>query len=137
MGSMRVRHILQWWGTDVRRAQDRSYWIKRLQEWILANNPTSLIVGDVRFIEEAQWVLNLGGWIFRIEPYDEWEPPAGSEHSSETELDSWTGWHDIFLPQYGELQYVANTIAEIVQPPYRKPKPDQDGDTTIFPWVER
>ena len=90
-GALTVRKILQWWGTDVRRAEDPYYWVEKMRSWIMANRPDSLVVGDVRFWEEVEFVRHVGGWLFRILPFPGWSPGANALHRSETELDQWTG----------------------------------------------
>lgn len=61
-----VRQLLQWWGTEYRRAQDPNYWVKRTAEYILSirldiiNNSDELypkvafICDDVRFPNELE-----------------------------------------------------------------------------------
>jgi len=114
-GHMTVRKILQWWG-DVRRRQDPDYWVKRLQEWMLANRPSVLVIGDVRFREEAAWIVRHSGKLFRLEPYPEWKPGNAARHLSETALDDWLVWEHVFRPEWGELDKVALTIERTVKP---------------------
>lgn len=66
----RARRLLQWWGVDYRRAQDREYWIRRLL-WSL--DPERMyVISDVRFANEARMVRQLGGVVWRIErPVDD------------------------------------------------------------------
>lgn len=116
-GHMTVRRILQWWGTDVRRAQDRWHWVKCWHRWLLANEPCSVVVGDVRFVEEAQRLRSMGAWLFRIQPYPEWKPGPNAHHESETSLDDWEDWDRVFSPGYGEreLTDVALGIRKVVE----------------------
>lgn len=65
-GETTVRQLLQWWGTEYRRAQDPNYWVKRTAEYILSirldiiNNSDELypkvafICDDVRFPNELE-----------------------------------------------------------------------------------
>jgi len=116
LGSMRVRHILQWWGTDVCRKQDPHHWVKKMNSWITVNRPNSLILGDIRFMEEAEYILHMGGWLFRLEPYPEYRNPPGGMHTSEMDLDEFSGWHGRYRPSFGykHLHAVAREIAQIV-----------------------
>jgi len=63
--SYEVRRLLQFWGTELRRADDPEYWVKRgiaLAEKIGAEEPRCLVVfTDVRFSNEADAIHRLGG----------------------------------------------------------------------------
>lgn len=78
------RTILQWWGTDFRRnLHGQQYWILKWLERVnkLATVPDYVICTDVRFINEADVVRQLGGHIIRIE-----RPGIVADgHASETE----------------------------------------------------
>lgn len=58
--SMLVEHAME------RRAQDEDYWVRRLEGIIHRNMPATAIIADVRFENEARWVLKHGGRIVRI-----------------------------------------------------------------------
>jgi hypothetical protein len=85
--------LLQWWGTEYRRAQDQDYWVKQWKDGI---NPKASIVmaTDMRFINEAQAVKSVGGYTVRVSrlnsdgtPYvDDSRDP---KHTSETQLDGY------------------------------------------------
>lgn len=108
-----IREILQYWGTDVRRKEDPDYWIKKFLENIPADK--HVIVDDIRFISEVNFIRNNGGKVFRIHPYDGYEKPsAGGDHLSETELDDYAGFDGEFAPIFGELSTVAGLITGIV-----------------------
>lgn len=55
-----VRHILQYWGTDVRRKHDNNYWVDALVNRLTdkTDDNTLFIVTDVRFPNEADSVIN-------------------------------------------------------------------------------
>lgn len=65
-GETTIRQLLQWWGTEYRRAQDPNYWVKRTAEYILSirldimNNSDNMypkvafICDDVRFPNELE-----------------------------------------------------------------------------------
>lgn len=61
------RQILQWWGTDYRRAGRPDYWtaklLARLNNWIDRN----FVVTDCRFADEVALVRRNGGPLWRIE----------------------------------------------------------------------
>lgn len=81
-----VRAILQQWGTEHRRGQDLDYWIKIADDRvkILGNDP--IVVTDVRFQNEVDWVHSLGGEVWRINR----PSTGGMDHVSEA-LDALTG----------------------------------------------
>lgn len=85
--NMNVREILQWHGTEFRRAQDPNYWVSQMRIFI-KNNPW-VIIDDVRFENEADLVKELGGVVIRINPHDKWLSGDFSGHRSETSLDNY------------------------------------------------
>ncbi len=59
-----VRRLLQWWGTEFRRAYDSMYWVKawcRELPW-----EEHIIIDDVRFMEEGRIIRGLGGTLVRL-----------------------------------------------------------------------
>ena len=105
-GCMTVRGLLQWWGTDVCRAQDRYHWVKRMDEALGAYQVGCVVIDDVRFPEEAEWIRSRWGWLFRLEPYPGWASGIYGTHESETALESWEDWDAVFRPEYGQLDRV-------------------------------
>lgn len=52
------RQIMQWWGTDYRRAQNEAYWRDRMEDalyllWHRSEQETPVAITDVRFPDEA------------------------------------------------------------------------------------
>lgn len=90
-----IRRLLQWWGTDLRRAEDPDYWVKKGIEVGLkyASNEFIPIYTDVRFPNEANAIKEQGGLIIRVVASDDERikrlgelPP---EHLSETAMDDY------------------------------------------------
>jgi len=85
------RPILQWWGTEFRRQQHKAYWIARWLTKVKLESDNALIVcADVRFLNEANTIAWVGGYLWRVNRYI----PRQSfedidEHSSETALDGY------------------------------------------------
>jgi len=63
------RLLLQWWGTEYRRAQDANYWVKRLDETLKAEKPRIALVTDLRFPNEVSWVKQdpASGFVCRVD----------------------------------------------------------------------
>lgn len=70
-----IRRLLQWWGTEYRRAQDADYWVKKgMAEAIrLADGPTVhlVVITDVRFANEASAIQEAGGLVYEVVASDE------------------------------------------------------------------
>ncbi|RYF58018.1 MAG: hypothetical protein EOO27_13830 [Comamonadaceae bacterium] len=63
------RQILQWWGTEYRRTQDPRYWTRRLLERVVyhqRDGEVRIVISDVRFPNEAETVLVMGGALWQI-----------------------------------------------------------------------
>jgi len=72
------RHLLQWLGTDVGRFYDQDIWIRNMmnsleyyylniwQQYLYENDKYIIIIDDVRFDNEAKWILDNGGFVFQI-----------------------------------------------------------------------
>ena len=91
-----VRRILQWWGTEYRRAQDADYWTKawgrKVEQFDLEN--MHVLVDDVRFMNELNVIREHGGLIVKIERpgFD-----GANNHASETSLDEYRDWDEVLL----------------------------------------
>lgn len=110
MPIMEVRELLQHHGTDIRRKQDYDYWIKAMDEQITDGD--NVIIDDVRFPNEADFVKKREGILVRINPYPEWKPEKHSDHISETALDDYKGWNIQFYPKFGELERCAKVLKD-------------------------
>lgn len=62
------RQIMQWWGTEYRRAQNVKYWthlaVLRIVSLHMEGHP--VVVTDVRFPDEAEVIRSLGGVIWQV-----------------------------------------------------------------------
>lgn len=63
------RRAIQYWGTDVRRKQKRNYWVNKLIQLTVEaiNNNKSVYISDVRFVDEADSIIDLNGKIIRLD----------------------------------------------------------------------
>lgn len=87
------RQILQWWGTDYRRAQNPNYWVERAEIWLgrtcLAlpypeHRPQYFVNTSVRFPNERYWIRSFPNgqvWHIRRDGLD-----AANAHVSEEPL---------------------------------------------------
>ena len=82
------RQIMQWWGTEFRRAQDPLYWVSRTAlaiDAMVRAGRSRIALTDVRFPNEAQLVRRLLGVIWRIQRST--ADHASIQHESESKLD--------------------------------------------------
>lgn len=79
-----MRALLQNYGTEVRRIDDSEYWVKKWKEAVSRWDEGNVVVDDVRFLNEAQAVRDMGGIVIRISRADY---PNVDGHVSETEMD--------------------------------------------------
>ena len=102
-----IRRLLQYWGTEYRRAQDPEYWNIRMNEFIKNNEKKTklLVIDDVRFRDEADFIKERGGYLIRLCPYRGYKHPEIT-HVSETELNSYTRFDLVILPAFGDLENV-------------------------------
>jgi hypothetical protein len=93
------RALLQEYGSDVRRADDPDYWVKRWAQSvssIAAGRPVGechVVAPDCRFPNEARTVREMGGALWKVE-----RPGyAGSGHVSETALAHWFDYDAVIV----------------------------------------
>ncbi len=89
-----IRRLLQWWGTDLRRAQDQMYWVKKAERKAIEVSEQGFtpVFTDVRFPNEAEMIRDHGGIIVRVSaPLLTRERRLGTlppEHASEVMIDT-------------------------------------------------
>ncbi len=109
-----VRRILQWWGTEYRRAQDPDYWTKAWEKKLLEYDlvSTHILVDDVRFINELNIIKKHGGIFIKIERpgFD-----GANNHSSENSLDDYSDWH-LVIQNDGSLEQFKQQTEEFILP---------------------
>ena len=112
---MSLREVMQWWGTEVRRAQTPDYWIREMERQMLRvpfDCPV-VAIDDVRFDNEAAWVARCG-WNVRLNPYPEWQPGKGYSHPSEGKITPPGGFLASYDPEFGELGAVIDDLVALV-----------------------
>lgn len=94
--ALTVRRILQWWGTEYRRAQDPDYWTKAWGRKVegLDLEALHVLVDDVRFMNELQVIKEHGGLVVKVvrPGFD-----GANNHASETSLDDYHAWDGILV----------------------------------------
>jgi hypothetical protein len=104
------RTLLQWWGTDHRRAKNPDYWVDRLFAVIGEMAPDVAIITDVRYPNEVAAIKAHGGFTVKV---SRTSPPdvVVHEHVSEAALNGYTGWDfDITAANVRELRNLAAAV---------------------------
>lgn len=79
-----MRTLMQEYGTEVRRGDDPDYWIRQWKETVLTNQQFHIVCDDVRFLNEAKALKDLGGILVMIKRDDTMDTGT---HQSEVEMD--------------------------------------------------
>jgi hypothetical protein len=103
------REAMQFRGATARK-ENPGYWVYRLHERI--HNLAHVIIDDVRYPNECEYIQTRGGLLVRVHPHPYWRPEPHAEHESETALDDWTNWDMEFWPDFGVLESIARKIAD-------------------------
>jgi hypothetical protein len=63
------RQIMQWWGTEYRRAESANYWSTKTAVHIATNSEDDArwVITDCRFDNEARCIRHLGGQIWQVQ----------------------------------------------------------------------
>lgn len=68
--STEVRRLLQWWGTDFRRAEDEDHWVNitagEIEDIERENETDVVVVTDIRFGNEADMIRSFGGLLLQV-----------------------------------------------------------------------
>ena len=112
-----IRIWLQDIGTSCRDIQGADVWIDALYSgyWALiddaqpCHNIENVVITDVRFLNEMEWIIGLGGRIVRVN-----RPEVGpvNDHPSETELDGWA--MDGYIVNDRNLEDLSNAVDELI-----------------------
>lgn len=86
--------LLQYWGTEYRRAQNPEYWVNEWKKQVSGFNGI-VLTGDCRFQNEAKAVKSLGGFVVNVQRVNPdgtifAAPDRPADHPSETELDNFS-----------------------------------------------
>jgi len=103
------RLILQGWGTDFRRILNgEDYW-KNLtfKKLLTLSDEAIVIVPDTRFLNEANAIKKVGGYLWRIVRREVYN--LNDTHVSETELDSFKEW-DCIIENNASIAELKGTL---------------------------
>jgi hypothetical protein len=104
------RTLLQWWGTNFRRAQDVNYWVRQLTARLEREQPDIALITDVRFPNEVDAIHAAGGYVVKVTRTTAPDVIVPS-HPSEDELSGYTGWdYEINAADLPELRKQAAAI---------------------------
>lgn len=102
-----------------RRAEDPFYWIERCFQKIRDEKPDIALISDVRFLNEAKWIKDIGGYTINVSRLNEDgtkfvadDRPA--DHPSETELDDWN-WDYRLTAKTGQCALVGELAITLVE----------------------
>ena len=118
-----IRTVLQFWGTEVRRAADPLFWVRKAacQVYDMLANGRHVQITDLRFMNEAVAANNAGLVTVRVDvtpetqrtrlrTRDALQVTAGTaEHPSETELDSFDRF-TVRVSNDGPLEETVETV---------------------------
>jgi|LauGreSuBDMM15SN_2_FD.fasta_scaffold14839_4 dephospho-CoA kinase len=122
-----IRDVLQFWGTEIRRAQDPDYWVKKTLRGAIgaAASGRSVYITDVRFPNEVGYARALGFFVGRIEITPETQatrlaardalPPTPETlaHASERALDDYDGF-DAIIDNNGSLDQTVEALCSAI-----------------------
>ena len=107
---LRWRGLMQWWGTEYKRWDNKNYWTDKWLEKLSAlGNPTPsiCITTDVRFENEYHLIKQLGGYLFRV------RRPSSTDdkHTSETAIDNIPMAN---IDNFRDLEYLEQQVKQII-----------------------
>lgn len=89
------------------RALEPNYWIMRLAVRLEELQPDVVLIPDVRFENEANWIKSRGGRLVKVTRLTNADIYTAGDrdphHQSETELDNYPGWHRQIVVKNGDL----------------------------------
>lgn len=106
--------LLQKGGTEcMRRGYGDSIWVRTLLRRLLEQPERAVLIGDVRFPNEAEAIKSWGGILVKVNRRG-LPPTSRDNHISETALDNYDGW-DYEIDNCGDRQHLAGLVAEIIE----------------------
>ena len=85
------RQMMQWMGTDVVRDElGKDFWVRHMDMYRRLNPTQDIVVTDVRFQNEADWITKNGGVLCRVVRPSTSSYNNNDQHPSEKELETIT-----------------------------------------------
>lgn len=114
--------LLQSVGVGLRQSDD-NVWIRVLRDTAEESGYPIVLVPDVRFKNEAQFIRDAGGLLVRVIRPGFVADDRPADHISETDLDDWQEWDEILSATgLGELRAMARMWWREAAVPYQLPK---------------
>ena len=112
--------LLQFWGTEFRRKKfDWDYWVKKVKD-VIDNEPENdYVIPDARFKNEAEFIKDCGGEIWKIIRPEYNRLDRDPNHRSEVDLDDWI--FDEIIVNDGTIEELHEKVARV----YKKEKEAQ------------
>ena len=110
-----AREIMQNYGAFYRSIDDE-FWVKNLFKVIEEKEYANVIITDVRYVNEADYVINNGGYIVRVDRESK-DSVHNMQHPSEIELDGYKRFDFTVVNNWGldELKQAAKDVARFLQ----------------------
>lgn len=105
-----AREIMQEYGAFY-RSIDGEFWIKNLFKVAADKGYNNVIVTDVRYINEADYILNKGGYVIRVERENK-DDVHNMQHPSEVQLDGYNRF-DFVVNNNGTLEELAEKAKDV------------------------
>lgn len=107
-----LRSILQLYGGEYRRGQDKFYWVRKLGERIAADCPDIALIPDMRYLNEAYFVKANGGFTVNV-VREGFVNQGAAGHTSESELDHY-GYDYVLTTPEGAVDQLEREAVEVL-----------------------
>ena len=106
--------LLQFWGTEFRRRLfNWDYWVDKVKDVISQDPERDYIIPDARFKNEAEFIKNAGGEVWKITRPGYNNNDRNPSHKSEIDLDDWV--FDVEIVNDGTIEDLYNKVDKIYQ----------------------
>lgn len=111
----KFRHILQAWGDGRREITSKTYWIEKVTRKLNESIADMVVIPDVRYKNEFDFIRTLGGYLIRIKkPVPLLADFRLDTHPSEIELDHTSGF-DFCVTNDREKEYLHTAAKHILK----------------------